>query len=482
MFLLAAAMFLRAAPLDMPRAEAYLVTEPSGAMRLEDRYDEFELWMSRTVCGRWVDESGRMLSVARLDTAVPLFDGNTATRETYVANIAPIRLKDEDLRRDAADALSPFPIAEDSTAPRIPVRGMKNVEYLHGTNTTAVVCIFLPEGSRSWYYASWELAPGDDIEAAVETFEKEFLAPFRDVAAIHLRSEAKTLDDGRAYRSARYVESAAGGRGEASKLPERELLRADARHSITNYAAWKSTDAKEFSILDNLPSGGTFINILTNELGAMRELYAETVPSPLSATNSLAVARIYASRAEYLAALGENDVEGMEWSAAYWSPARRELVAYLPQDGAAELLRTIRHEAFHQYLSYATSMIPASPWFNEGYAQYFEDTQSTDWGVAADIDALAKSMPAVIATDYAGFYAGSDAERRLKYRMAWSMAHFIEKGAPRVRFKPFENLKKNYIETLLKTRDMQKANAAAFGSQEGLELFISEWKKFWLAK
>ena len=45
MFLLAAAMFLRAAPLDMPRAEAYLVTEPSGAMRLEDRYDEFELWM-----------------------------------------------------------------------------------------------------------------------------------------------------------------------------------------------------------------------------------------------------------------------------------------------------------------------------------------------------------------------------------------------------------------------------------------------------
>ena len=79
--LLAATMFFRAAPLDMPRASAYLVTAPDGAMRLEDRYDEFELWMSRTIVGRWADEDGRTLTVAKLDTVAPVFDGRDMTRE-----------------------------------------------------------------------------------------------------------------------------------------------------------------------------------------------------------------------------------------------------------------------------------------------------------------------------------------------------------------------------------------------------------------
>ena len=57
----------------------------------------------------------------------------------------------------------------------------------------------------------------------------------------------------------------------------------------------------------------------------------------------------------------------------------------LPEGAKAELLSTIRHEAFHQYLSYALSMIPSSPWFNEGYAQYFENEDSPDWRVDADI-------------------------------------------------------------------------------------------------
>jgi len=146
-------------------------------------------------------------------------------------------------------------------------------------------------------------------------------------------------------------------------------------------------------------------------------------------------------------------------------------------------MKTIRHEAFHQYLSYACSMVSASPWLNEGYAQYFEDEESADWGVdvgAERLERLAESLPALMLMDYAEFYGGTDAERRLKYRTAWSLARFIEKGAPKVRFEPFANLKRDYVESLLRHRDMRRATADAFGSEDKLKSFVSEWKRFWL--
>lgn len=475
-----AAMFFRAAPVDMPLAEAYLVTATDGTMRLEDRYDEFELWMSRAILGRWADEDGRILTVAKLDTVAPAFDVRSMTREEYVANMTPIYLRDDALRRDAADALSPFPVADKPSAPAAVPRGMKKVEYWRGTNDTAVVCTFLPLDSRAWYYASWELLEGDSVLDAERVFDDEFIGAFSEIVERgDLRSEKMFLENKRAYQSKKSFAAEAGGKTEASAMDERELLRADAAHSVSNYPSWRVTHAREFTILDNLRGEGAFIAALTNELGAMRVLYAKMVPSPLQATNTLAVARIYSSRAEYLAALGENDVSGMEWSAAYWSPARRELVAYLPDAGAAELLQTVRHEAFHQYLSYATAMIPASPWFNEGYAQYFEDMESADWGMEVDIDAISKLIAPLMEMDYVEFYSGSAIERRLKYRMAWSIAHFIENGAQNVRNKPFARLKENYVGALLKTHDMSKATSAAFDGEGTMTLFAEEWKKFW---
>ena len=84
--------------------------------------------------------------------------------------------------------------------------------------------------------------------------------------------------------------------------------------------------------------------------------------------------------------------------------------------------------------------------------------------------------------DYEQFYDGTDAARRLKYRLARSVVHFIEKGADEVRLKPFEGLKARYLETLLETRDMRRATAAAFRDEDTLKKFVAEWKKFWLKR
>lgn len=43
LLLFASLFFTEPTPLDMPKAEAYLVRE-NGEMRLEDRYDRLDLW------------------------------------------------------------------------------------------------------------------------------------------------------------------------------------------------------------------------------------------------------------------------------------------------------------------------------------------------------------------------------------------------------------------------------------------------------
>ena len=470
MTLLALSLFLTdPAPVDMPRAEAFLVRE-GGALRLEDRYDRLDLWVTQAVLGRWADEAGRMFMLARLDARPPLAgQTETLTRVAYAGERQPMpRVRANHgfpaAFREAVSALSPCPVADRPRSSRQLPHGFKDVCYWQDpTNGLDVICTFRPERTNLWYFAAWRLADGDDAAAQTRAFEDGFL-----------RREFGPLVASVASRAAAAV----------PKTPsERDLLRADARRSVAAYPGWRFTGAEEFAVLDDLPSRD-FVAALTNDFPQMRAKYAAALPTPLGGADGLCVLRIYADRGEYLDALAAEGLTNLAWTAAYWCPARRELVACLSEGGEPELRRTIRHEGFHQYLSYATSMIPASPWLNEGYAQYFEDETSVDWGLGArladeDLERLAGSIPAVLDMDYAAFYAGDDGERRAKYRLAWSIAVFLEQGAEQVRFNPFGGLKRCYLQALVETRDMRRATAAAFGNADRLKLFVDEWIKFW---
>ena len=81
--------------------------------------------------------------------------------------------------------------------------------------------------------------------------------------------------------------------------------------------------------------------------------------------------------------------------------------------------------------------------------------------------------------DYDEFYAGSDVERRMKYRLAWSVAVFIELGAPHVKDRPWENLKQDYLKGIVQTRDMRKATAMVLGEEGKMDRFVEDWKNFW---
>ena len=462
--------FTDPAPLDMPRAEAYLVRE-DGVSRLEDRFDRLDLWISQTLIGRWTDEKDRLFLLSSLDTCPPSI-GRTGTQTRTEYESRRVSMKRVRANADfplafceAIKVLSPAAVARKPRVPRQLPRGYKEVYYWQDpTNYADIVCTFLPERTNTWFLATWKLAEGDDYPMQMDAFEDRFLKTDFPSLVSRLKSLGKVPETDDARR-------------------ERELLRRDARHSVAAYSNWHFTGAEEFAVLDDLPTRG-FVETLTNDFPVMRTKYAAAIPSPLDGSNTLSVVRIYANRDEYLDALETDGMTNMAWSAAYWSPQRRELVAHLSADGGEELMRTIRHEAFHQYLSYAASMISASPWFNEGYAQYFEDDQSADWGDGFDltdenVERMAAAIPGVLLMDYEQFYDGGDLERRFKYRLAWSVVRFIEKGADKVRLKPFEGLKKRYMDALIETRDMRKATSAAFKDADLLKKFIAEWKKFW---
>jgi len=468
--LLSSLFFTTPAPLDMPRAEGWLVTE-GGREHFEDRYSVGDLWHNRTVTGYWLEDDGvRGFLLADLEYLPPSVPAVTTRAEYERTLVRADKRDDRQLLCQLQQLASVYPLAvsEKYARPHQLPRGMKAVRYYEGTNLQHIVCAYLPEKGDHWSVVVWELAEGDDREEMRRTFEENY---WEELKEADRRREAPAETDKAASGARRRRRSAA--------LSERGLLKRDAAHSVAAYANWHCTSGEDFIVLDDLRDARLFVTSLTNDLAKCRGRFAAVMPTVVDTTNVLSVARLYRRRADFLIAAGED----MQWTAAYWNSRRRELVACLPENGGFEQLRrTFRHESFHQYLSYATAMIPVSPWLNEGYAEYFEEEGAelheltlTDeqW------DEAELALPALLALDYTGFYAGTDVQRRSRYKLAWSVAFFIEHGLRDIPHDPFRTLKADYFRNLSRTRDMQQATAACFGSRERLEQFANEWKKFW---
>jgi len=468
---------------SMPHTESFLVTESDGTRHLEDRFDTFDLWIARTVRARWRDVNGNLLVIARLEFSPPDDPPETlSTRVDFEHRLVSLAIKprDEVARNAAVVACAPVDVFEEPVRPRRSRRReLESLFYYRSTNQCASVWAFRPispaRGVQThWYMVALVISPNENQDAAAASFDSYFLDQVRSLPVTQLSAP---------YPSKRT-------RGFTPSIPgEADLLKRDYTLSVTNYESWHATQSGDVVVVDDLMPlwHAPFVASLTNELPRFRVAYATAVPSPLAATTNVASVRVFSEREDYLGYVGE----GVEWSAALWAPSRRELVLNLQPTGADDLLKTVRHEAFHQYLAYAGAMAEASPWFNEGHAVLFEHTSlsrdgkvvfkrypvAADW-IHANADAVAASFPVFFYLDYPEFYSGDNAQRRARYWIAWSVAYFLEVGAPEVRFRPFEKLRADYMAALVRTRRAEDATAAIFPLDK-LKLFSYEWKKFW---
>ncbi len=472
---------------SMPHAEGFLLTDSDGSQSLEDRFDTYDLWIAQTVRCCWYDDYGNMLVVARLLT-VPPDDpaGTLSTRVDFEKRLASLAIDpcDESARNLAVMACTPADVSEIPVRPRRGHRReLEKLLYYQSTNQLASVWVFRPKAPErgvktDWYMAALVIDPSENQDAAAAQFDAYFLDRVRSLPAEQLNG-GKSKENKRTSRRRRV------------EIPdEATLLKRDYRRSVVNYDAWHAAESGDVVVVDDLAKQlhESFVGSLTNDLPRMRTAYAAAVPSPLtSVTNVVAAVRVFSEREDYISYVGE----GAEWSAAVWSPARRELVLNLPVTGTDDLLKTVRHEAFHQYLAYAGAMAESSPWFNEGHAELFEHTSfdregkvvfekdpvASSW-IHANVDAVGEALPGFFYLDYAAFYSGTDAQRRANYWIAWSIAYFLQVGAPEVRFRPFESFRADYLSELVRSRRADSATAAVLSSDK-LKLFIAEWRKFW---
>lgn len=469
-----------AVPLHMPQAQAYLVSNDDGSW-LEDRYDSLDLWTGYVVRGRWRDAFGNGLIVALLDS-VPTDNvpGAERTRRSFHQALARQEFDPHDVaQRDTAVAYAAPEDVERAVKPRRSQR--KNLAelvcYPPRENERMLVYAFRPRCAEAktptpWYLAVLVVDEGESMAEVQARFDEEFLDKISMPSANVRR---------------RLPKAAALPKLDAS---EAEWIRHDVRANVANYDAWHACDSEDVCVLDNLDSvvRNSLVGSITNNLPRLRRAYAESVPSPLIGTNAIAVVRVFRSREEYLAYVGVEQ----KWTSALWAPQRRELVLYHPEAGNEKLLRTVWHEAFHQYVAYAGAMAESSPWFNEGHAQLFENSHLGRKGevvferegeaatyVHANAAAIAAQLPAIFTMDYREFYSGTQEEIAIKYHIAWSIAYFLEVGAPKLRFQPYADFRARYMKALVSTRSMTEATGAVLGDEKKRDAFIADWQTFW---
>jgi hypothetical protein len=256
---------------------------------------------------------------------------------------------------------------------------------------------------------------------------------------------------------------------------------------ISSMKWWESeNDLYKFMTDLDKAKGGKFVKDTMRLMDAMRKAYETYVP-PQKKVGKCTV-RVFRSIDGYRGYLSDNNT-GMEWSCGLWDPSREELL--VAADDREQALNTMRHEAFHQYLHYATGNGHHATWFNEGHAELFENSHFDRNGAIVfdrDVQAasyvqefaaeLAQNIPAILEMDYEDFYDGDQEEIAAKYRLAWSIAYFLEVGAPKLRYKPYEKLRADYVAALIQTRSMFGATSAVFDDQTR-ERFIAAWLEFW---
>ena len=474
----------KAEMVTMPKATGYLKTN-DDIQWLEDRFDVFDLWLAEALRARWKDRDGSHFSICRIPRKIPGdAAGETRTRADFATRYAAAQMGPKDLESldEAVYLLSPVDVFLRFRPRRSQRQNLTALWQYETTNDNAFVFAFRPRAAAKaevdWYMVS---LVSDDPEA-----EEKLDEWLDDVEWL-----AVARDDGDGDDAPDRRKEKARGKAKVVDDVEREvaLLAADYRRRVINYDDWHFASASNIVVVDNMPDidRTPFLAALTNRFLKMQAAYRETLPSPLTCASHIAAVRIFGSREEYLAYVGPK----MTWSAALWSPLHRELVLFLPEQGSQRLLNTVWHEALHQHLDYACSMYQPPVWFNEGHAELFEHTHfDMDDNLVFDLDpdaaplihenarAFAEDLPALFFMDYDEFYDGTDEERRMRYRLAWSVAYFLQVGAPNVRFQPFKDLRRDLMKAVISTGRRTEATKAVL-TDEMLKDLVAEWLAFW---
>ncbi|MEQ8762802.1 MAG: DUF1570 domain-containing protein [Planctomycetota bacterium] len=196
---------------------------------------------------------------------------------------------------------------------------------------------------------------------------------------------------------------------------------------------------------------------------------------PLPEAKGKFTAYLFSGEASYQAYLKEVNGTTRPHTAGLYNAALRQLLIWNVPD-RQQMLRTVRHEAFHQYLDRLSPQAPV--WLNEGLAEYYEvepdGSRRTNEGVVRGdhLRTLAKGIlpiEALIELGDQGFYF-EDFERH--YAQSWALVHFLRHESEDSR-KRFQQV----LETARRGGSAREINAAAFRGEDLDRRFEAYLKK-----
>ncbi len=153
-----------------------------------------------------------------------------------------------------------------------------------------------------------------------------------------------------------------------------------------------------------------------------------------------------------------------------------------------QLIPTTYHEAFHQYLDVFMDGSAIPTWFNEGMASFFEQMERTKGNKQLSLELInnrslrmikdavgtrtAIPLAELVDARYEQFHAKE--RETLFYTQSFAVIYYFMKVA-----KPASVMQ--YMATLKKTGDVEKANEKLFGKErKNLERVETMWKKYML--
>ena len=451
-------------PIPPPQATPCLV-EIDTALFREDRFNPAELWYNTQCCGRWRDPSSNQLIIGRATQIAPDFTEQEVSREqfaTWVANDAnQINPKQREQLNDWVTAFS----GHDVTTPQsiaLNSFALEDVLFYPTDDPRLLIYAFHPRRvgnavDLGWFCVILNTISTADPATLRATFEENFIGK---IGLPSGTSKNQIIETSKLSMLRR---------GEKPPDNPNHPVRVEARKSVENYDDWWFAETDGYIILSDVATdiGTAVIRELQDRIPTLLQAYARLLP-PLTLEPQVALIRLFQKREDYTRYVGAE----YAWSGAVWRPARRELVCFL-QDGQ-NMMRTFRHEAFHQYLSQAYCMMSAAPWLNEGHACLFESSVVSTKGqvvliedqekvdlLLANIDIAVERLPFLLSASYSAFYNGEVTDRRLTYAMAYGFVYYLHKGAPLERNKPFATILPEFASALSRGCTYQEATECA---------------------
>lgn len=440
------------------------ISPRARAMRGQKRemlFNVKELWTLHERGAQWKDRKGNELTLATPTSFYPAFDNDLASKEELEKSMAEDAESfkdptDETFARWAGDfsgkTVETTALAKLAYASAA-VEDARTVDFGSGLRAG----VFFKTKDGVWRYAEFRFA--------VEAKPNELAGLVKKFLAGVALDKAKAASAGK-----------------------------DA--GVVMEGRWMTKEAFGYRFKTDLsPSQGKrFIDQAGLLMEAMQAAYRRYVP-PVKELG-VSTVRVFATREGYNEYMKDATGEDGDRTIGLWSPSHEELLILdMSNSNRDETLKIMRHEAFHQYLFYATGSGRHATWFNEGHACFFENVNydrkknfvriyddpkdRRPRGVAQDPERIAKLVKEILPLDHAAFYSGTLHEVNDRYTAAWAAVYFLQKGAPTFKeFEMYRNVLPTYLKAMQEGKSAREATELAWEGVKDRD-FVADFLKFW---